>query len=104
MGSWICTGPGRAPLNNAKASAMTLGNDSGCQMVLLISATLLTIPCWSCNSCKCPSPLPVYCTLLTLDITSIGIESANDCAIAVMILVMPGPVIIKHTPTLQEAR
>ena len=38
------------------------------------------------------------------EMTSIGIESARACAMAVMALVMPGPVISRQTPGLPEAR
>jgi len=41
---------------------------------------------------------------LTAEITSIGIESPQAWPIAVVILVSPGPVIIKHTPGLPLIR
>ena len=41
---------------------------------------------------------------LTPEITSIGTESARACAIAVIALVSPGPVMTKATPGLPEAR
>ena len=41
---------------------------------------------------------------LTPDITSIGTESSRACAMAVMALVKPGPVMTSATPGLPAAR
>ena len=51
-----------------------------------------------------PSPLPSVGVALTLEITSMGTESARACAIAVIVLVRPGPVMTKATPGRPDAR
>ena len=45
-----------------------------------------------------PRPLPSVGVALTPEITSIGMLSARACAMAVSVLVRPGPVMTKQTP------
>ena len=97
-------GAGLALSNRLNASAKISGSVSTLHTVRLYAATCSIKACWLSNSCKWPAPLPVWAILLTLEITNIGMESALACAIAVVMLVMPGPVMMKHTPTLPEAR
>ncbi|MNJ60749.1 hypothetical protein D3C77_565050 [compost metagenome] len=59
---------------------------------------------WSWVSCRQPQPLPRLAVWLTLEITSIGIESAYAWPMAVAALVTPGPVMTKHTPGLPLTR
>ena len=94
----MCTGPGRAPLNTAKAWASTSGSVLASNSVWLNRATPLIICCWLGSSCNRPWPMPSVSRRLTLEITSMGIESARAWPMAVAILVIPGPVIIRHTP------
>jgi len=75
-GSSICTGPGRSLSNTAKARASTEGSSAARSTEWLNTETPRTTARWSGSSCSRPSPSPSSWVLLTLEITSIGIESA----------------------------
>ena len=71
----MCTGRGRALANSAKARASTSGSWLGCRTVWLNAATPATTACCERSSCSRPWPIASCSVRLTLEITSIGIES-----------------------------
>ena len=73
----MCTGRGRALSNTAKARASTAGRSAGAQQRVAEGGDAgAPGRCWSGSSCSRPSPMPSSSRALTLEITSIGIESA----------------------------
>ena len=72
----MCTGRGRPAWNNAKARASTPGNSAADIKVWENAATPATNALWFGNSCNLPRPPPNWLRDCTLEITSIGIESA----------------------------
>ena len=103
-GSSICTGPGRAPSKTAKARAITDGSSAGRSSLWLNTETPATSADWSGSSWSRPSPRPSSWLLLTLEITSIGTESARAWPIAVVMLVIPGPEMMKQAAGRPQAR
>ncbi|GLK85779.1 hypothetical protein GCM10017653_38490 [Ancylobacter defluvii] len=86
----------------AKACAIAAGGSAGSTSVCEASAKLFILADWSGSSCSRPRPSELR--RLTPEITSIGTESWRACAIAVMVLVRPGPVITSTTPGLPVTR
>ena len=92
----ICTGPGLAVENSANAEWMAGAISSTRPTVNDLIATERANADWSGISCKLPRL--ERSGLLTPLITSIGIESALACNMAVAIFASPGPVITRQTP------
>ena len=72
----MCTGRGRDDENTAKAQARISGSCEGARMVWLKAVTPETRPCCEGSSCSPPWRMPSSPRALTLEITSIGTESA----------------------------
>ncbi|MNE99339.1 hypothetical protein D3C81_1985220 [compost metagenome] len=72
----MCTGRGRPAWNSAKARAKTPGNSDADIRVWENAATPPTSALWFGNSWSLPRPPPSWLRVCTLEITSIGIESA----------------------------
>ncbi|MNF98094.1 hypothetical protein D3C84_809420 [compost metagenome] len=72
----MCTGRGRPAWNSAKARASTTGNSDADIRVWENAATPAHSAPWFGSSCSLPRPPPNWLRDCTLEITSIGIESA----------------------------
>ncbi len=75
-GTEICTGRGRSLSNTAQARAISSGRSSPRRATAENAVIGAVMARWSWVSCRQPQPLPRLAVWLTLEITSIGMESA----------------------------
>ena len=76
MGTDMCTGRGREEEKMENARATSSGTSSGESAVALSAVRGLVTASWSGISCRQPHPLPSVRVAFSLEMTSIGMESA----------------------------